>query len=46
MVMIMQNTQETADLQEMKVSAMKTRRFIWTNQDKLHTEKEWKPQTQ
>ena len=42
MVVIMQNTQEKADLQKMKVNAMKITK-VHADGNKLHTGKEWRP---
>ena len=42
MVVIMQNTQEKADLQKMKVNAMKITK-VRADGNKLHTGKEWRP---
>ena len=38
MVVIMQNTQKSSDVQKMKVNTTKTRK-VHANEDKLHTEK-------
>ena len=38
----MQNTQEKADLQKMKVNARKIRK-VRADKNKLHTGKEWRP---
>ena len=45
MVVIMQNTQAKADLQKMKVNATKIRKGR-VDVNKLHTGKEWRPNTQ
>ena len=42
MVMMMQNTQEKADLQETKVNATKITK-VCTDGNKLRTGKEWRP---
>ena len=44
MVVIMQNTQEKADLQKTKVSATKIRK-VCVDGNKLWTGKEWRPNT-
>ena len=43
--MIIQNTLEKADLLEMTVNIMKTRK-VHVDRTKLHPGKEWKPQAQ
>ena len=45
MVVIMENTQEKTDLQKTKVNTAKIRK-VRTDGNKLHTAKEWKPDTQ
>ena len=42
LVVITQNSQEKADLQKMKINAMKIGK-VHSNGNKLHTEKEWRP---
>ena len=42
MIVIMQNTQEKANLQKAKVKAMKIRK-VCADGNKLHTGKEWRP---
>ena len=45
MVVIMQNTQEIADLQKTKVNTTKTTK-VRADRNKLCTGKEWRPQVQ
>ena len=45
MTVIMQNTQEKADLQKMKVNTTKTRQ-VHVEGNKFCTEKEWRPYAQ
>ena len=42
MVVIMQNTQEKADLQKVKVNAIKIRK-VHADENKLRLGKEWRP---
>ena len=45
MVVIMQNTQEKANLQEMKLNTMKIRKYC-ADGNNLHGGKEWRPHAQ